>query len=207
MGGADNTDHDFDRLLPILSDLLQTIGLEVTCSENPDMFLPEHISGFDLVVCYTIGHTLNPEQEEGLLGAVQGDPWDDSAKTKGFLGIHGASCSFLNSAAYLRMLGGEFLVHPPLDTLEVEIIRPEHPVMQGMSDFSITDELYLLDTHAPYETLAVCHYGGFPRPIAWMKPYGLGKVVYISLGHGEPQLENKSLQNMLANAVTWIVGE
>lgn len=207
MGGTDNTYHDFGRLLPILSKLLETIGLEVTVSEDPDMFLSGHMEGFDLIVCYTFGHTLHPDQEEGLLQAVRGDPWHESARTKGFIGIHGAACSFLNSEDYLRMLGGKFLVHPPLGTLEVEITCPDHPVMRGVSDFSIEDELYLVDPYAPFETLAVCHYGAFPRPVVWAKPYGLGKVVYLSLGHGEKQLRHKALQQILLNAAKWILGE
>jgi len=103
------------------------------------------------------------------------------------------------------MLGGKFLVHPPLEPLEIEIVRPQHPVMEGVTDFHIEDELYLVENHAPFEPLAVCHYEGFPRPVVWVKPYGLGKVVYLSLGHGEKQLENTSLQRILINATAWIL--
>jgi len=205
MGGADNTYHNFDRLLPILSGLLETIELDVTVSDDPDMFLPDRIQGFDLIVCYTFGPTLSPDQEEGLMGAVRGDPWHESARTKGFIGIHGAACSFLNSEAYLRMLGGKFLVHPPLDTLDVEIIHPEHTVMQGIRDFSIKDELYVVEPYTPFETLAVCDYEGFLRPIVWVKPYGLGKVVYLSLGHGARQLKHEAFQDILLNAALWIL--
>ena len=205
MGGSDSTYHDFSVLLPLLGGFLREHGLVVTTSTDPDLFLPENIRRFDLVLCCTFGHTLTAEQEAGLLDAVQGDPWDESAKLKGFLGLHGAAGSFLNSEGYLRMLGGKFLVHPPLDTLEVNICRPDHPVMEGVSDFSIEDELYLIETYAPFKTLAAVDYGGFSRPVVWVKPYGLGRVVYLSLGHGEKQLKNQSFQQILINAVRWIL--
>lgn len=205
MGGDDRRYHDFERLLPILQELLERVELNVTLSENPDMFLPGNIEQFHLIVCYTLGHTLTSEQEKGLLEAIRGDPWNDSAKTKGFIGIHGASCSFLNSEAYLRMLGGRFLVHPPMGALQLEILNPNHPVTRGVTDFSLEDELYLLEMYPPYEPLVICHYGEFQRPVIWVKPYGLGKVIYIGLGHGEEQLKHKAFQEILANAARWIL--
>lgn len=205
MGGSDPTYHDFSVLLPQIAGLLREHGLEVTTSTDPDLFLPENIRRFDLIVCCTFGHTLTADQEAGLLNAVRGDPRDPDAKTRGFLGLHGASCSFLNSEGYLRMLGGKFLVHPPLDTLEVNICRPDHPVMHEVSDFSIEDELYLVETYPPFQTLAAVDYGGFSRPVAWVKPYGLGRVAYLSLGHGEEQLQHPSVQQILINAARWIL--
>jgi type 1 glutamine amidotransferase len=179
--------------------------LTVTSSQDPDLFLPENIHRYHLIVCYTFGHTLTLEQESGLLHALRGDPGNKKLKTKGLIGIHGASCSFLNSEAYLRMLGGKFLTHPPLDTLQVEITQPNHPVMQGIADFSIQDELYLIEPYSPFEVLASCQYEGFSRPVVWVKPYGLGQVCYLSLGHGPDQLQHPSVQKIIDNTVSWIL--
>ncbi len=169
MGGRDREYHDFDLLLPILQGHLEDASLGVTVSEDPDMFLPGNIRRFHLVVCYTFGHTLNQEQEEGLLAAIKGDPWDEAAHTKGFIGIHGAANSFLNSEAYLRMLGGRFLVHPPMQTLDLRVLNPDHPVMRGLSDFSTEDELYLLETYPPFEALLACDFEESQRPVVWAK--------------------------------------
>jgi type 1 glutamine amidotransferase len=205
VGGDDCRYHDFDMLLALLQKQLETLGLSVTCSWDPDMLLTDNIQQYELIVLYTLGHTLNKEQESGLLKAVQGDPWNKEAKTKGLLGIHGASCSFLNSESYLRMLGGKFLVHPPLDTIQVQITQPQHPVMQGLGDFAIRDELYLIEPYSPFEVLAHSEHAGFPRPIVWVKPYGLGRICYLSLGHGAEQLSQSPVQKIINNAVTWIL--
>jgi type 1 glutamine amidotransferase len=207
MGGSDSTHHNFDRLLPILHKLLENIELDVTISDNPDMFLPDNIQRFHIIVCYTSGHTLNPDQEKGLFEAIKGNPWNELARTKGCIGTHGASCSFLNSEAYLWMLGGKFLVHPPMDTIHSEITNPDHPVTRGVTNFSIEDELYLVETYSPYEPLVICNYDDFQRPLVRVKPYGLGKVMYISLGHGEKPLKNKTFQQILINAINWILDE
>lgn len=205
VGGDDPTYHDFSRLIPILEETLSERGLQVTASYALDEFLPDRIQKYDLIVCYTFGHHLTADQEMGLLAAVRGDPWNERARTKGFLGLHGASSSFLNSESYLRMLGGRFLVHPPLQPLQVEITQPDHPLMRGISDFTITDELYLIESYTPFQPLAICEYQGHRRPVAWAKPYGLGKVAYLGLGHGEVQLRHASFQGILLNAVDWIL--
>jgi len=205
MGGEDPTYHNFEQLLPLIGNLLQDHSLDVTISTNPDQFLPGNIKSYHLILCYPFGHELTPAQEKGLLSAVRGDPRDNPPRTKGFLGLHGASCSFLNSEDYLRMLGGKFLAHPPLGELKVKIKHPEHPVMKGIRDFSIEDELYLVERYNPFQTLAGVDYRGFFRPVAWAKPYGLGRVVYLSLGHGSEQLLHNTVQQILINAVRWIL--
>jgi type 1 glutamine amidotransferase len=204
MGGDDSTYHDFQRLLPIIRGYLTDLELDVTVTEDPDMFLSDNVRDFHLVVCYTFGHTLNPAQEEGLLDAIKGDPWDEAAKTRGFVGIHGAACSFLNSEAYLRMLGGRFLVHPPMGRLKLEVSDLTHPVMSGVEDFSIEDELYLVEPTSSFNPLLTCDYAGFKRPVVWVKPFGLGKIIYIGLGHAENQLRHRSFQQILQNATSWI---
>jgi type 1 glutamine amidotransferase len=206
MGGDDNTFHNFEHLLPIIREQLTTLDLDVVVSEDPDMFLRENIRDFHLVICYTFGHTLTVAQEEGLLEALQGDVGNHAAKTRGFIGIHGASNSFLNSDAYLEMLGGRFLEHPPLGTIRAEIKPPDHPVTSGVGDFSIEDELYLLELCSSFEVLVACRYEGSERPLVWVKPYGSGKVVYISLGHGEQQLRHPSFTKILVNAARWVAG-
>jgi type 1 glutamine amidotransferase len=177
----------------------------VTLTEDLDFFLPQNIKKFQAIVCYTTGRELTSEQENGLLKAIIGSPWGETGESKTFIGIHGASTSFQNSKAYLRMLGARFLTHPPLgEEYSFQIVKPDHPIMQGISDFTLIDELYLMEIYPPIETLIICDYRNFPRPIAWGKSYGLGKVFYTALGHGEKQIRNKIIQKMIINAINWI---
>ena len=43
-------------------------------------------------------------------------------------------------------------------------------------------------------------------PLAWVRPYGLGRVCYCALGHGSEQLEHESVQRILRNALEWLAG-
>ncbi|MFX0181613.1 MAG: ThuA domain-containing protein [Candidatus Hodarchaeota archaeon] len=202
IGGLETKFHNFRILGPVFRNFLEGAGFKVTLSENLDMLLPENIKEFQTIICYTTGRELTSEQEKGLLNAIVSFPPETIGKT--FIGIHCASCSFQKSSAYLRMLGGKFLTHPPLgEELSFQVIKPEHPTMQGVSNFSLVDELYLMEIYPPIEILIVCNYKGFDRPIVWTKPYGLGRVFYTALGHDKSQLSNPILQKMIINAVKW----
>jgi type 1 glutamine amidotransferase len=65
------------------------------------------------------------------------------------------------------------------------------------------EELYLMETYGHFDLLLSTYFKGFERPIAWVKPYGHGRVFYTALGHDQVQTENPNFQRMLINAVRW----
>ncbi|MFX0016164.1 MAG: ThuA domain-containing protein [Promethearchaeota archaeon] len=204
VGGLETKFHDFSIMGSIFKDFLEEASFKVTLTQDLDFFLSNNIKKYKVIVCCTTGRELNAEQEKGLLNAIIGSPWGETGEPKTFIGVHGASCSFQNSQEYLRMLGGKFLTHPPLgEEYEFKVIKPNHPIMQGISDFSLKDELYLMEIYPPIKTLIVCDYKGFSRPISWIKPYGLGYVFYTALGHGEVQVKTDVFQKMIVNAIKW----
>src|SRR5207244_12068435 len=84
---------------------------------------------------YTMGLSLGPEQERALQAFVE-----DGG---GLVAIHSASGSFGNSAVWTRLIGGKFAGHAPgLFPLRVEIVDPQHPIMAGVKEFTVTDEEY-----------------------------------------------------------------
>ncbi|MFX0126055.1 MAG: ThuA domain-containing protein [Candidatus Hodarchaeota archaeon] len=204
VGGSETEIHNFSIMRVIFRDFLEAVGFKVALTEDLDFFLPQNIKEFQAIICYTTGRELSSEQEKGLLNAIIGSPWGETGEPKVFIGVHGASCSFQNSQEYLKMLGARFLTHPPLgEEYNFKVIKPDHPIMREISDFSLKDELYLMEIYPPFETLVTCDYKGFPRPIAWVKSYGLGYVFYTALGHGEEQLKNHIFQKMIINALNW----
>jgi len=204
IGGGSKEFHDFSVMGPIFKEFLEKLGMKITLTEDLDMFLTKNIRKFHVILCYTMGREINPEQEKGLLNAIVGAPWGDTGDPKGFVGVHCASCSFLNSQEYLRMLGGKFLTHPPSgEIFNFKVTKTDHPVMEGINDFSLKDELYLFEAYPPYDLLISSEYKGFSRPVTWVKPYGLGRVFYTALGHGEEQIKSKIFQTIITNAIYW----
>jgi uncharacterized protein len=206
-GGDDEGYHDFQVIGDVFFSFLTGAGFQVTLTEDCQSFCKETIKNYDVVVFYMNKKQMKKNQEQGLLNSIIGSPWGDTGKPKGFVGIHTAACSVPGSMDFRRMLGCRFLVHPEMgEELHIHVKNPGHPVMQGVEDFSIIDELYMLELYPPFELLLSCRYKGFEHPVAWAKPYGLGRVFYISLGHGVEQISHEYYKKMIINAVIWSAG-
>ncbi len=204
IGGDKKHYHEFSIIGPLFSRILSGNGFDVTLTDDFNYFLPENIMPYKVILCFSLKPYLNARQAEGLLEAVIGNPWGRTGVPKGYLGVHGASASFINNRDYLKMLGGKFLTHPPMGgPYRIHVKNPEHPVLKGITDFEINDELYLMDTYPPFETLLETEYLGFSRPLAWVKPYGLGRVCYLALGHGPDQMRNPFFGKFITNALLW----
>jgi type 1 glutamine amidotransferase len=180
---------------------------------SPDALHAEVLREFDAIVSVTTGGELSLAQETALLTAI-GEPRNDRGRPLHFLGVHGASCSFANSARYLALLGGRFLRHPPMTTFRVEIEAPAHPVVSGLEPFEIYDELYVLELLSDVHVLLSSENPEPSRPTAqgdahrrlplgWVRKQGQGKICYLALGHGQEQLEHPSVAGLIQRALGW----
>jgi type 1 glutamine amidotransferase len=196
MGGHTTAYHEFSIMGPIYREFLTAAGFDVTLTENRDDFGAEAIKPYDVIVCYTTGENLTPEQASGLLGGL--------AAGKGFVGTHSAADSFKETPGYIPMVGAHFLMHPSYwPKLTINVKNRNHPVVEGIEDFEIEEELYLMETVGHFELLMSTYYDGFERPIAWVKPYGHGRVLYTALGHAKQQTENPNFQKLVVNGIRW----
>ncbi len=196
IGGDRLRYHEFSIIGPLYKQLLTESGFNVTLTEDVSFFHAEKIRPFNVILCCSLNPVMTGRQAEGLLQAV--------IRGIGFIGVHGACASFLNKTDYLKMIGGRFLTHPPIgEPFTVHVSKPDHPVMKEIADFEITDELYLMETYPPFETMLETEYKGFSRPLAWAKPYGLGRVFYTALGHGPGQMQNPFFKRIITNAAFW----
>lgn len=198
MGGHTKGFHEFGKMGPIYRDFLEKAGFTVKLTEDRDDFLKERIAPFDVILCYTTGEDLTEAQREGFMGAIRGG--------KGYVAVHSAADSWVNTPGYMNMVGGRFLGHPHYwPKLTINIKNRNHPVVAGIEDFEIEEELYLMETYGHFEIIMSTHFIGFERPITWIKPYGHGRILYTALGHDEPQTRNPSFQRLIVNGVRWAV--
>lgn len=205
LGGVETRFHAFEEVTPVLEELVLDAGHQPTVMRAPDALQESVLARFDAVASITTGGSLTRDQELSLLGAVhQGQ--NDRGRPVHFLGVHGAACSFQESAAYVEMLGGRFVRHPPMDRFDVEVEAPLHPVTRGVSRFSIHDEFYILELSGAVDVLISGQSperAGARLPLGWCKRYGAGRVVYLAPGHGPEQLRNPGLRALVAGALGW----
>lgn len=96
---------------------------------------------------------------------------------------------------FMQTLGSQFLSHPTIAPYKVENVAPDHPLVEGIDDFEVTDELYHMEIHEPVTRLLECQCddtsSGFVEgdqsvgrhPVLYIKTHGEGEVVYFTLGH------------------------
>src|SRR4051794_4145066 len=162
----------------------------------------EALRAADLLITYTCNNRPDPEQQKALV------EFDDGGGR--WLALHGSNSAidapprdgprlFKTPRALgpvAEVLGSQFLGHPPIAPYQVEVTRPDHPFVAGVSAFEATDELYISELHPPLDVLLHTRYTGDsrgfeeghvtddePRPVLYLKNTGAGTVCYFTLGH------------------------
>ncbi|MEX2536304.1 MAG: ThuA domain-containing protein [Trueperaceae bacterium] len=160
---------------------------------------------FDLIVpIWTMGD-LTEEQEKGLKEAVRGGV--------GLAGWHGGmGDAFRSRATYQFMVGGQFVSHPGgIVSYDVNITRPDDPIMKGLGDFSITSEQYYLHVDPSNEVLATTLFrgethpwiAGVEMPVVWKRRWGEGRVFYSSLGHVRAEFDIPEVDELTLRGLLW----
>jgi uncharacterized protein len=159
----------------------------------------------DALVTYTCDVRPGPAEQAALVGFVTGGGrW---------LALHGSNAAIdapppggprvFRTPRVLgpvpRLLGSQFLGHPPIAPYLVEPAAPDaaDPLVAGIAPFTTTDELYVSELHPPLRVLLQTRYRGpcpgfeegqvtgddEPRPVLYRRPTGAGEVCYLTLGH------------------------
>jgi type 1 glutamine amidotransferase len=172
---------------------------------------------------------MSPAGKQALLTSIE--------QGLGFVGCHAASDTFhtppdpadlsnryiahaAQSDPYLRMLGGEFIIHgrdPRLQTANIIINDPSFPGLTGVqSPVSFNEEWYSLkdfatDIHviATVDTKMLRNecYQRSSYPVTWARLHGKGRVFYTAMGDRPENWENAFFLNLLAGGIRWSLGE
>lgn len=190
--------HDFDYARSRLREALASHAVDVV----DDRSWPTQFDPSDVVVSYTCDLRPDPAAERALVEFVeQGGRMLAMHATNSALEppapggprVFGTPDAF---PAMSAVLGSRFLAHPPIAPYRVEITAPDHPLVVGLTPFETRDELYVCELFGPLEVLLHARFSGdcpsFPlatvsddelRPVLYLRRYGAGEVVYLTLGH------------------------
>jgi type 1 glutamine amidotransferase len=193
--GHNNTHHDSARYAPMLRDALAPDGIDVVYTADPNDLNAATLAKYDALLIYANHTTIAPEQERALLDFVAGG--------KGFLPIHSASFCFQNSPAYIALVGAQFQKHGTGE-FTAEIVKPDHPVMAGITPFHAWDETYVHTKHNPDRTVLMERVDATGRePWTWVRTHGKGRVFYTASGHDERVWSHPMFHRLIRNAVVW----
>jgi putative heme-binding domain-containing protein len=99
--------------------------------------------------------------------------------------------------------------HDALGPFHVNVAQIEHPLIKGLRDFDVVDELYFnQEGDQPIEPLITARSKVTSRdePLAWCSQYGKGRIFQTLLGHSEKTYDVFEPREMLRRAVAWAAG-
>ena len=150
-GGWDG--HEPQQCVEIFAPFLDEQGFDVTISDSLDCYLDEEkMKSLSVIVpVWTMGE-ISREQWQGLNDAVKSGV--------GIAGWHGGmGDSFRQNTEYQFMVGGQWVAHPAgVIDYEVNITKPEDPIVAGLSDFKMTSEQYYMHVDPSNEVLATTQF-------------------------------------------------
>jgi len=176
----------------------------------------EDLLSYDVVVLYDSPTTITDAQKARFLSLFD--------KGVGVIVLHHALLSYQGWPEYERIAGGKYVLDPEKEvdptvrgsscwndpgktgckadvTIPVKIVAKDHPVTAGVSDFTLTDELYL-DVHMRPDVVPLAATGD--EVLMWAREQGQSRVVATMLGHGPPAYADPSFRRLLAQSIRWV---
>lgn len=229
-------------------------GIEFVFSKDGSRFSREYLAQFDAFVFYTSGDLTAPGRDGNppMSAAGKAALLDAVAGGKGFVGLHSAADTFhtgetaatntdqprtwryrragADADPYIRMLGGELIVHGTQQIARAAVIDPQFPGFASLGGhlelmeewYSLTDfppdlhVLLLLDPAHMRDPNANGQdwppagwdtpYRRPPYPVAWARLHGSGRVFFTAIGHREDTWLNPAFQHMLFGGLAWALG-
>jgi type 1 glutamine amidotransferase len=118
----------------------------------------------------------------------------------GFVGTHSAAATFRDWPAFQRLVGAEFLGHPPPGPGRVDVVDRAFTATRS---FTIAEEFYAFRARAKRHVIARIHDGA---PLIWSRRYGRGRVFYDALGHFIATWSDPHQRGLVADGLRWAIG-
>jgi putative membrane-bound dehydrogenase-like protein len=184
-----------EQLIPVMAGR----GIAITYTEQCSDLNPETLARYDALIIYANIERITPEQEQALLDYVAGGG--------GFVPIHCASYCFLNSDAYVALVGAQFQRHGT-GVFETKVVDPDHPIMKGLELFKTWDETYVHHRHNPdRHVLQVRPDPQGNEPWTWVRTQGKGRVFYTAYGHDARTWGHPGFHDLIERGLRWASGK
>lgn len=197
--------HQPEACAEIVRGMLESEGMSVRVEQGSDVFADPAIGDLDLIVPIITQSEIAAAALENLVAAV--------ASGVGLAGFHGGMGDAFRSAVdYQFMVGGQWVAHPGnIIDYKIHIIRPDDPVMAGISDFAYQSEQYFMHVDPGNEVLATTMFDGehapwvkgVTMPVVWKRQHGRGRVFYSSLGHVAAEFDVPEMKTILQRGMIW----
>lgn len=209
--------HDYARTSPMLADLLREVGVESDIREDFGAVEDGSLMAYDMVTINCVRWTCDQtpdwrnEWHFDLSEAARRGFLDFFGAGNGLLALHCATICFDDWPEYREILGAwwdwGYSTHAPFGERAMRVNTGRHPIIEGIGDFTILDELYtdprITDSVEP---LIEADWDGRTHPMLWVRKYGSARVCYNALGHGPEAFEHPTNRMLLQRGALWTMG-
>ena len=214
LSGADRYDgrwHDHPATSQRIAEILREVGFDARIRAcHPRAF--GDLTGAELLVVNTASGTPAPEDASDDDWAPAHAALRDYVEGGGpLIALHLAASSFREILEWPAWIGGAWIqgtsMHPPIAESHVSVRTDAHPIVAGLSDFDIHDEMYsYLELQAGNVVLATHQYEGRDHPLAWAREADGRRAVYDAFGHGLRAYDSPERIRLLQREALWVVG-
>jgi uncharacterized protein len=156
---------------------------------------------YDTIVLYNYEKKPSKKQRQNLLTLMD--------RGVGLVVLHHGVHAYRDWPEFKKIAGLTAFVSGAKDnvTFTVHVEDPQHPIVKGMADFTVTDETYLGNHADPKVHVILTTKEPTNNPaVAWVHTYRKSPVCYFQLGHGTSIYGQKEFRAVLGNAIRWSAG-
>ncbi|HLV84799.1 MAG TPA: ThuA domain-containing protein [Devosia sp.] len=197
--------HEPRQGAEIIRAFLQEDGFDVRLENTTRAFADPAIRNYSLIVPIFTMSKIEKDEVSNLEAAVRGGV--------GLAGYHGGmGDAFREAVDYQFMVGGQWVAHPGnISDYQVDVTRPDDPVMAGIESFPYRSEQYYMHVDPSNEVLATTTFtaehaswiDGVVMPVVWKRRHGTGRVFYSSLGHVASEFAVPQMSTILRRGMNW----
>ena len=202
--------HDFDRepFFQMFDSFTNLTWIEYVHPEALAKLGNVDLATFDAVVFYDMPKTITEIEKASYYRLLKSG--------KGLVFLHHSICAFQDWPEYESIVGGKYYEKKKNDKFGassyqhdvdfyVQIIHPTHPVVKGIDEFVLSDEVYgnLEVIPEVYPLLSTDH----PKSnilIGWTLTKDKSKIVYIQPGHDKKSWENENYRRLVKQAIQFV---
>ena len=170
---------------------------------------PEARAEYEVLVFYNF-HPAPPEPEAG--------PWDAARRAaleslgqngQGLLLLHHALLAFRGWSLWDDLVGVRdrgFGFYPG-EELQCKVAAPGHPIVQGLSSWTLVDETYTMGEPGPdSEVLITTEHPRSMKNLAWTRQFRNSRVFCYESGHDNVAWTTPEFHTVVERGIQWLAG-
>ncbi|UCG57589.1 MAG: ThuA domain-containing protein [Phycisphaerales bacterium] len=212
-------------------------AFEPVVSNDVAVYLPENIKRFDAIIFNNSnGSWIRPTEKDMERLKMHGPDQDAVEQLLrrslldfvrgggGIVAYHHAIGGNTHWPEFHQMIGAAYWGHPWNEEVAVTLDEPNHPLLAafGGEGFRLAEEIFQfrdpysrknvrvllsLDTHKTNMTVPWIHRKDNDFALAWVRPYGKGRVFYCAFGHRTEIWWNAAILRFYLDGIQFVAGD